>query len=387
MRAGSQEYDEVVSVALSRRALRFLILAATCALAACGGGSSSAPATSPTQAPSSIPTAVPIATSAPFAVQSVVTPIAAATAVPLPADGNYSGAITFGAVTSTIAPGTTISITLTNITPSTPNAPTLSDVLRQLAGRRSIASSGAIDVLEYIDVLCSNSVTYATTPGFSLTVPAAEIATASYYLAIYDPTRPSLGWQLGFEGPATITGSTLTFTGASTPFTFAADTNYYFAAYAISTAAATPTPAPFIAPIIPTAAPSATPTPVLTPTPTPTPTIAPTATPTTAPTPTPTPGQLTAPTSVSIGVTNPVSTTIPVSEADYTGAFTETNDCSEVATIGSASSTGPSASVLVTQLAAGTCKVTIMDDHGGSMSVSVNSTTFSVTIKGKRRVP
>jgi hypothetical protein len=99
-----------------------------------------------------------------------------------------------------------------------------------------------------------NIVALETPPSFSITVPSSVILPgASYWLAAYDPTQPSLGWQLAFEGPAAIaTGSsTLNFSGGGL-YDFAggsSNNTYWFALYAASSSLPPPTPAPTNQPV------------------------------------------------------------------------------------------------------------------------------------------
>jgi hypothetical protein len=244
------------------------------ALCACGSSNSSPSPIQPVASPTAAPTAVPIPKASPFtSVTSVVGVSAVAASVTVPVVAGYAGSIDFG-VPTVLPPGTTISTTVSNVAPTAGGVPALSSVSRQvLAQRKTASADGAVVVLTYDDLLFSNAVTYGKAPSFVLTVPAADVVTAAYYLAMYDPSRPSLAWQLGFEGPGTVTGTTIAFSSVSfSPFTFAANANYYFALYAISASAAAPTPAPSISP---TAAVTATPNP----NPTAKPTVVPTATP------------------------------------------------------------------------------------------------------------
>jgi hypothetical protein len=116
----------------------------------------------------------------------------------------------------------------------------------------------------------------------------------------------------------------------------------------------------------------ATPTPSPTPTPTPAPT--PTATPT--PTPTPIPALNVAPAALNFTIANNTQG-IGVSESGYTGTFSESDNCSNIATVspsGPASANGPNATFNVTSVAAGTCTVTISDQNGQSVGVTINVT-------------
>ncbi len=79
-------------------------------------------------------------------------------------------------------------------------------------------------------------------------VPAAVfLQNVNYYLALYDPQRPSLGWQQKFSGPATVSGTTLTFTAV---YTFNRYEQYWLGIYAVNPQAPAPTPAPTISPAI-----------------------------------------------------------------------------------------------------------------------------------------
>lgn len=128
--------------------------------------------------------------------------------------------------------------------------PALQNARRAAQGQRgSLATS--IAPLLYIEIVTDPALTFAGAPSFSLSVPASEIvANTTYYLAQYDLQRPALGWQLGFEGPATISGTTLTFAAPSpaSPLTMAAEIPLYFALYGASGTPA-PTPAPSVTPI------------------------------------------------------------------------------------------------------------------------------------------
>lgn len=126
--------------------------------------------------------------------------------------------------------------------------------------------------------------------------------------------------------------------------------------------------------------------PVPTPSPTPTRTSNPTPTPTATPIPTPTPGSLAASSaSISIGNANPSTASVTINESNYSGALTETNTCAGVATVTQSSATGPSSVLSITQIAAGSCFVKISDNHGGSVTVTVTSTTSSIIIDSHGR--
>ena len=80
----------------------------------------------------------------------------------------------------------------------------------------------------------------------TIQVPAAVfLPGVAYYAALYDPQRPSLGWQQGFAGPATIAGTTLTFNSS---YTFNRYEQYWIAIYAQTQGK--PSPAPSVSPLL-----------------------------------------------------------------------------------------------------------------------------------------
>jgi len=126
------------------------------------------------------------------------------------------------------------------------------------AFRRVAAASGATGIT-FLGLYWAAPITLSTLPSFTFALPSADIFSGvDYYLAIYDPSRPSLGWEEGWEGPATVSGTTLTFSGGSSQYTFAGSLTYWLAVFAVPQSAAQPTPAPSIAPTtVPTQAPPA----------------------------------------------------------------------------------------------------------------------------------
>lgn len=209
------------------------------------------------------PTPVAIATDAPFTF-STSQPLAVVTPPPgsqspqpiaLPAGGAGGFTATLVLRPAAIASGTTLASTLTNeaVAPG-PLA---------LRERHPAKTAAPPVILLTSEQTFSNDVTVASRPSYAFVLPGSEVVGgANYWLAFYDPTQPSLGWQLGYEGPAVVNGTTLNFNGSPGSFTFQAGQTYYFAVYALSIAAPTPSPAP---------TPSSTPTPGSSPTPTPPP--------------------------------------------------------------------------------------------------------------------
>jgi hypothetical protein len=190
--------------------------------------------------------------------------------------------------------------------------PALGLVRLEEAGRHVAALPRDAVALLYIEIYSTVTIALPTAPSFIVVLPAAYIfAGANYYIALYDPTRPSLGWQYDFEGPATVTNTTLTFAANPAPFTFTGRIIYFFTLYAIPKGSVQPTPAPSTSPTsIPTQAP-------------------PTATPTTTPSPSPV-ASSTSP-SLKIGITVPTPAPIVCSPAPVVVAVGQTVSvgCSE----------------------------------------------------------
>jgi hypothetical protein len=98
----------------------------------------------------------------------------------------------------------------------------------------------------YTTIQLSSTVTFATLPGFSVTLPPTVNPTGlEFFYAISDP-KPSSGAKVQFrtEGPATVSGQIVTFAPSTTRLTLAAGQPYTIAFYALSAIAAQPTPTP-----------------------------------------------------------------------------------------------------------------------------------------------
>jgi hypothetical protein len=324
----------------------FVMLAVAASVAACSSHSVSL-GTPPLSA-----TTTPVATQTPQA-SATVTPVAVATTAPFSVGQSSNVALGTGGPSSTPVPvalpsaggfaptlflplpQSAVSVQITqlvaNVAPS--GAPALSVARARTAVRRGLALPQDGAVLLYTELFFSTSVTFGTTPSFAFAIPAADVlAGVGYYLALYDPTRPSLGWQYGFEGPAAVSGTTLTFAAAPGGFTFAGNLTYYFALVAIPTGAPVPTIAPSIAP---TTVPAQTPPPIPTPSPSASPSSS--ASPSASPSPSPTPTVASGGVGITIAVPTPapivcapVTLTIKVgstvsaacSQAGYGGDFT-----------------------------------------------------------------
>ena len=234
------------------RASLIALVGLAAALAACGGGGSLNAITPPATAP---PTNNPLPTTAPQQPFAASTTVPAAASVSFPSAGGYSANLGFGS--ATIPAGTMATLTDQDTAPVS---------VAPMTRTRTPNDAYAGAVLSYFSVTLSNAVTAGLS--LSVTIPSGVApAGSNYWLSLNDPLRPSLGWELGFAGPASVSGSIATFAAPS--YTYAANETYWFAMYAIQSSAATPSPAPSITPLpTPTPAPTGSGGPTPTPTPT-----------------------------------------------------------------------------------------------------------------------
>jgi hypothetical protein len=192
--------------------------------------------------------------------QSVQLAAASAGATPepiaLPAAGGFAPALELPL--PAVAITDPLSVVVQNSTPPA-SVPAL-DFNRVASGLRQAQAAYAAVPLLYVELYWFQTLQLPATPGFLIVVPPADIVSGvDYYLALFDPTRASLGWIYSFEGPASVAGSTLTFAGNSSPFTFVGGLGYWFALVAIPQRGSQPTPAPSVAPTsVPTQAPPTT---------------------------------------------------------------------------------------------------------------------------------
>ena len=365
-----------------RQALFLIACASALGIAAvgCGGGGNVTPkpvtsaTASPTPTPTPTPTPIPLPSQTPYVVQAVAT-LPPATPVPagqtpapvpvaLPTGGPVSGSMDIATSGSAISPGTQIATQLTNTAPA--GLPGLTTLVRTHYSSGSAQGGAAISVIAYLNVLFNEDVLLSQAPSFKFSLSSSYVFPgASYYLAMYNPNLPALGWQLGFEGPGTVTGSTVTFTGGSSSIYFQAWTSYYLGLYAVPASAATPTPAPSATPTMaPTVAPSALPTGMPTPTPTPSP----------APNPTPTPGFELVPSTLTFNGTG-LTQTFSAIDFGYSGAYTATSSDSKIATVSVSGST-----FTVTSAGAGTATITVSESNGKTATCTVIVTTTTIPI-------
>lgn len=236
------------------RAYIGLVAIAFCAtLVACGGGgggggTGGAP---PTAAPTGTPTIAPTS-------QSTTAPLASGATATVNLGAVSSGGVTVISSASMTLPAPNVASAATvGLTATLPTG--LTQPQARLKAPATINRAN-LTVLGYFTLSVNPGITVSSTPAFTLVYPSLT-AGAQAYVALYDPTNASAGWNL-IMGPVATTGSTLTFPAQMFPqaVSLAANTTYTFAVLT-SASLITPTPSP-----TPTTAPTSTPT--ATPTPT-----------------------------------------------------------------------------------------------------------------------
>ena len=323
-----------------------IVLSAALLVACGGGGGSSSVPGGPPSVPTNAPAGAPQSFSATDAVAiPTAAPGAATVAVALPSDPSGASASAALPSNGSIPPDATIAATYSSSGDST--LPALS------AGRsvngRAVRVDSTKDVVAYLKLQFSADVTLPQAPAFSFTVPRAlPTAGVTYWLAFLDPLRKAAGWQLGFEGPATVTAATtsngksgtqLAFASNGVPIAFTANETYYFVVYAVAATAASPTPVPSSVPSNPPQ--DSKPAPVLS---------------------TPRNMQFDAVTS------SPAQVTFV--QQGYTGAFTVHGDCT-----GIVNTSGTSPTFTVTPVGPGRCVLVGLGDRGASAVVHVGVVT------------
>ena len=180
---------------------------------ACGGGAT-------TYTPLATPAAIPSATAAAgtaTATVSVSNPSGYAATVSLPATADGSSG-TISAILSTTLP-------TGFVTPSS--------VQRIAASaRRAPATIGVtLTPVAYVVLTPTANVSFASTPGFTFTVPAAMATSLanSAYVAFDDPSQ-STGWT-NILGPGTVSGNTISFAGAPGSLLLKGGRSYGFLLY------------------------------------------------------------------------------------------------------------------------------------------------------------
>jgi subtilisin family serine protease len=203
------------------------LLAFAVTLAACGGGGgggSSTPASNPTATPTPGDTVIiPVSTTGP--VTGSFGPIGA----------GYTG-------TATVPAGNVATnLTATFAATQPGNTPTIQNLRRR---PKNIGGSN-ISALAFLSVTPAATVTFASYPSFTLVVPASLAASIGpyAYIALYSPTQPNSGWTT-VEGPASVSGGTLTFTGGAPGPTLIGGDTYVLLFFTVTSLLPTPTPVP-----------------------------------------------------------------------------------------------------------------------------------------------
>lgn len=183
-------------------------------------------------------------------------------------------------------------------------------------------------VFVYLGVTFSQTTTLSAEPTTLFTLANAPFnpAAGPMYLRLYDPATSA--WTPNAFGAGTVDQSSLVFTGSGTAFTFVAGKTYVFALNQPSTLLSV------------------------------------------------------TPNSVQIlGTGSSSQQAIAVQEAGYTGTFSESDTCSGIATIASASTSGSIALYTATGVAAGSCNATFSDNTGQKQTIAISVTTVGFGIQ------
>jgi len=319
-------------------------------LAACGGGGGGSGTSAPGNAlPPNAPTSAPSNTFTASDAVAIPTaaPGASTLAVPLPSDPSGAGGTLAMPATSSVPADATVAAVYS--TSADPSVPSLS-VRRAPASTTRATRDDSRSVIAYLRLQFSADVTVPQAPAFSFVVPGTlPTSGVTYWLAFIDPLLSAAGWQLGFEGPASVTpaqtaagnaATQLAFASNGKPLTFAANQVYYFAVYAVSTNAATPTPVPSSIPT--NAPPVAKPAPVIA-----------------------------SPPNVQFATVT-TSSPVPVtfSQQGFTGTFTISGNCT-----GIVNTSGASPTWTLTPVGQGRCVVVGLGDKGATAVVHVGVIT------------
>jgi hypothetical protein len=226
-------------------------------VSSCGGGS-----VNTTPVPGAAATAPAIQSLAAFTTGTVAASVPAAAAVTLPTltpPGGVAAGTTAIMLLAAQATGGVVAAA-SAIMSSTPpvGPPALSSIARVAEGTRNVESELApvSSILFFgfsVDAPApTTTLTFSAAPTFTVTLPSSYFALpgTAYYIAVYDPSKPSLGWQSRFE-TCVATASTTTLVCSATvqqSITVLNNVTYFFSLYAVSTSATAPTPAPSVSP-------------------------------------------------------------------------------------------------------------------------------------------
>jgi len=169
--------------------------------------------------------------------------------IALPGGAGVSGTLTVP-VGSTVPAGTILSGSVGSSLPA--GAPALSSLLRNSASgtRTTQGETSPVSGILFGSLSLSNAITVNGAVGVTFVFPAGYVASIpssfSVYMAMYDPTRPTLGWLdrvLNCTTNGTASSITCTFTGVAN---IPPNVTYYWALYAVATSSTAPTPAPSV---------------------------------------------------------------------------------------------------------------------------------------------
>ncbi|HEX3465305.1 MAG TPA: hypothetical protein VHS78_14755 [Candidatus Elarobacter sp.] len=166
------------------------------------------------------------------------------TSLTLPSAGGYSGTESF---TNPFSPvSATVNDTLTNITPS--GVSQSSSRSPQGARIAQTIPPGAF-VLLYFQEKFDHTIQFPAAPTFSFKIPSGVVPSGStFYVGYYDAASGQ--WNDTFEGPITVSGTTVTFVSNGKPFTFLANVTYTFRLIYFPPGVPTPAPSPSPAAIV-----------------------------------------------------------------------------------------------------------------------------------------
>lgn len=325
------------------RSLVVYVLVAALTLSACGGGGGSA-------------ALVPSGGATPASGSSTLAPASESTTMPIPADTSAPMAIALSAiagVTSDLTlpityadPGTTLAITEGTMPPS--NGPVLQNAVRY---GQDASNPLGVTGLVYIGLVPSGEIDLGPL-GLTISLPSSLSIDPGdqFYLALYDGSAPSAGYQADWAGPVSADNGTVTFGSDSgvPPFTLHQLIQYIFALYRVAHGH-TPPPKP---------------------TPPPTPTPHPTG---------PPHGTITlTPSSISFLGTG-LTQAFTIGETAYGGPFTAVSGSTNVVTVGKQDVLGTAWTA--TSVNAGTTSITISDARGNTATLPVTVTVTIVPIQ------
>lgn len=322
----------------SRATFAVAPLLVVCAAIAVGcGPSTSVPGRiAPTATPTPKPTATP--TAGPSNMQTIQTSTTSPVTLPPLSDGTVS-------VSGTIPTANVVATLTETITATEPSGiATFSSIARASASSRRTA--GITPPVVYVEFTATQSVTLNGVPAFSFTDPSA-VAGDSYELALYAQQTDG-AWNNLYDGPGTVSGTTIAFAAAAGSLTVASGAPVVLALWDEGPAA-TPTPAP-------------------------------------------TPSPVASPSSVDFDLSSsPTPAAVAVSEPNYSGTFTAAMSCTPasgqtgtaVATL-----TGPTSGTSFTVAPGdelGTCNLTITDASDSFTVVPVASSEANLGVFGTKR--